>query len=258
MALNPPIPDWRGRVVWLLGASSGIGAACAERLHAAGAQVVVSARRAVVLQAMAQRLPGLHALPCDAGDGESLRAAAADVVRAHGRIDLAAYCAGHYRAQDATQFDLAEMLRHLDINYTGALRWLDVLLPQLLAQGHGHLSLVASVAGYRGLPQALGYGPTKAALNNLADGLYLDLAPRGLGVSVVNPGFVDTPMTAQNRFRMPALVTPEEAARAMVAGWQAGAFEIHFPWRFTAVLKTLSHLGHGAYFRLVRRATGPA
>lgn len=256
MPLNPPITDWQGRVVWLLGASSGIGAACAEQLHAAGARVIVSARSVASLEALAARLPGLTTVACDATDLDSLRRAGEAVLALHGRIDLAAYCAGHYRAQSATQYDLAEMLRHEDINYTGVLRWLDVVLPVLLRQGAGHLSLMASVAGYRGLPQSLAYGPTKAAMINLADTLYLDLAPLGLGVSIINPGFVDTPLTAQNQFHMPALITPQQAATEILAGWRAGRFEIHFPRRFTGVLKLLSHLSHGLYFRLIRRATG--
>ena len=135
------------------------------------------------------------------------------------------------------------------------------MLPQLLRQAAagqgGHISLVSSVAGYRGLPQALAYGPTKAALINLAEMLYLDLQPLGLGVSVINPGFVETPLTAQNAFHMPALITPEQAARGhrRRAG-RAGEFEIHFPKRFTRWLKALRHLGYGAYFPLVRRSTG--
>jgi short-subunit dehydrogenase len=133
---------------------------------------------------------------------------------------------------------------------------LDVVLPVLREQGRGHISLVASVAGFRGLPKALAYGPTKAALNNLADTLYLDLHETGIGVSVVNPGFVRTPMTAHNDFSMPALLTPEQAAQAMSEGWERGAFEIHFPKRFTLWLKLLSHLPHALYFPAVRRVTG--
>ncbi|MCB1982330.1 MAG: SDR family NAD(P)-dependent oxidoreductase, partial [Rhodoferax sp.] len=173
-----------------------------------------------------------------------------------GRIDLAVYCAGTYRALRATAFDLDVALQHQQVNYVGALVLLDAVLPVLLRQGHGHLSLVGSVAGYRGLPQALAYGPTKAALINLAETLYLDLQPRGIGVSVVNPGFVETPLTADNAFRMPALMSPEEAADAIVRGWQRGAFEIHFPKRFTLWLKALRLLAYGPYFAAVRRSTG--
>ena len=148
------------------------------------------------------------------------------------------------------------MKRHLDINYIGPLHLLDVLLPDMLANGRGHLSLMGSVAAYRGLPQALAYGPTKAALNNLADVLYLDLHGLGIGVSIVNPGFVETTLTAQNDFHMPALMSADDAAQAIVDGWSAGRFEIHFPRRFTWGMKALQNVPHGLYFAAVRRATG--
>ena len=111
-----------------------------------------------------------------------------------------------------------EALAHQRVNYVGVLHMLDVVLPTLRTQGDGHISLVASVAGFRGLPKAMAYGPTKAALNNLAETLYLDLHDTGIGVSVINPGFVQTPMTADNDFAMPALLTPEQASDAIVAG----------------------------------------
>jgi short-subunit dehydrogenase len=156
----------------------------------------------------------------------------------------------------ATAFDLSVALQHQQVNYVGALQLLQAVLPQLLAQRGGHLSLVSSVAGYRGLPKSLAYGPTKAALINLAETLYLDLSPLNIGVSVINPGFVETPLTAGNEFRMPALITPEEAAREILRGWERGEFEIHFPKRFTRTLKLLSHLSDGLYFAAVRRSTG--
>ena len=260
MALNPRIPDWAGRTVWLVGASSGIGRATAALLHARGAQVVVSARSAAALRQFSDEHPGSEAVAVDATDRDAVRAAAAGIVAARGRIDLAVYCAGTYSAMRATEFDLEVALRHQQVNYVGALVLLDAVLPQLLKQAAagegGHLSLVSSVAGYRGLPQSLAYGPTKAALINLAETLYLDLHPRGLGVSVVNPGFVATPLTAQNAFRMPALISPERAAAEIVRGWQRGEFEIHFPKRFTHLLKAMSYLSDGLYFAAIRRATG--
>ena len=190
-------------------------------------------------------------------DADAVQQAAARVAEAAGGMPaLVLFCAGHYKAQSATAFDLAEMQRHLAVNYQGALHLLDAVLPRLLATGQGHLSLVGSVAGYRGLPMSLAYGPTKAALNNLAESLYLDLRPRGLGVSIVNPGFVETPLTAQNAFRMPALITPEQAAEAMLQGWAQGRFEMNFPRRFTRWVRLLRGLPDAWYFALVRRATG--
>lgn len=260
MALNPRITDWHGRSAWLVGASTGIGRATAARLHAAGARVVVSARKAAALEDFVAAHPGSLALPLDVTDRAAVRAAALEVAGRHGGIDLVVYCAGTYAPMRATAFDLDVALQHVQVNQVGALHLLDAVLPLLLRQADsgqgGHLSLVASVAGYRGLPQALAYGPTKAALIHLAETLYLDLQPRGIGVSVINPGFVETPLTAGNHFRMPALITPEQAADAILAGWAAGDFELHFPKRFTLWLKSLRHLGYGAYFPLVRRSTG--
>ena len=260
MPLNPRIADWTDRTAWLIGASTGIGRATAARLHSLGARVIVSARSAAALETFAQAHPGSEAIALDATDREALHAAAAGIVARHDRIDLAVYCAGTYAPMRATEFNLEVALQHQQVNYVGALYLLDAVLPHLLAQARagegGHLSLVSSVAGYRGLPQSLAYGPTKAALIHLAQTLYLDLHPLGLGVSVVNPGFVQTPLTAQNEFHMPALITPEQAADEMLRGWQRGEFEIHFPKRFTRVLKALGLLPDGPYFAAVRRATG--
>lgn len=256
MSLNPRITSWQGQVVWLVGASTGIGRATASKLHAAGARVVVSARSTAVLDAYAREHPGSLALPLDATDRDSMRDAARRIVEQHGRIDLAVYCAGYYKPMRATAFDLDDALRHEQVNYVGALHLLDAVLPQLLAQRSGHLSLVSSVSGYRGLPKALAYGPTKAALINLAESLYFDLTDHGIGVSVVCPGYVETPLTEQNDYHMPALISADEAASEIVSGWERGAFEMHFPKRFTAWVKALSHVGDGLYFRAVRRLTG--
>jgi NAD(P)-dependent dehydrogenase (short-subunit alcohol dehydrogenase family) len=256
MALNPRITDWQGRVVWLVGASTGIGRATAEALHARGAQVIVSARSTAALQAFQAAHPGSTTLAVDATDREAMARAALQILASHGQIDLAFYCAGYYKAMRATTFDLADALRHQQVNYVGALNLLDAVLPVLLKQGHGHLSLVSSVAGYRGLPNALAYGPTKAALINLAETLYMDLHPEGIGTSVINPGFVETPLTAQNEFAMPALLTPGQAAQEILAGWARGRFEIHFPKRFTLCLKALAHVSDALYFRAIRWSTG--
>ncbi|MFM6986280.1 MAG: SDR family NAD(P)-dependent oxidoreductase [Hydrogenophaga sp.] len=262
---NPRLTDWRGRRVWVVGGSTGIGRATALALAAQGAQVMVSARGATALDALVNEHrrgapestgpQALQAWPLDVTDAAAVRACAAGIL-AQGPLDLVLYCAGHYRAMRATDFDLNEAQRHLDINYRGALHVLDAVLAPLLARGQGHISLVSSVAGYRGLPQSLAYGPTKAALTNLAEALYLDLRAQGLGVSVIHPGFVQTPLTAQNAFEMPALITPEQAAQAMLDGWSAGAFDIHYPKRFTRWMQLLRVLPDRLYFPAVRHFTG--
>lgn len=256
MPLNPRITDWAGQVVWLVGASTGIGRATAELLHRRGAKVVVSARNAALLDSFEKAHAGSLGITLDVTDRAALAGATQQIVDKFGRLDMAVYCAGYHQPMRATDFKLDVALQHDRINYVGALHLLDVVLPVLLKQGFGHLSLISSVAGYRGLPTSLAYGPTKAALINLAQTLYLDLHPLGIGASLINPGFVETPLTAKNEFTMPALITPDEAAREIVKGWEAGRFEIHFPKRFTLWMKALSHLGDGLYFKLVRKTTG--
>jgi NAD(P)-dependent dehydrogenase (short-subunit alcohol dehydrogenase family) len=253
--LNPPIVDWRGRSVWLIGSSTGIGLATAKALHAAGARVVVSARNSTLLQEFVDTHPGAQAVLLDATDSATMTVAA-QYVEKHQGLDVVMYCAGYYQAMRASDYSLDEMLRHQNINYNGALRMLDVVLPTLLAQGKGHISFISSVAGFRGLPRSLAYGPTKAALINLAEALYFDLSPNGIGVSLINPGFVETPLVAANDFPMPALISPEKAAQEILKGWSRGQFHIHFPKRFTRVLLLLRLLPYRVYFALVRRGTG--
>jgi NADP-dependent 3-hydroxy acid dehydrogenase YdfG len=256
MPLNPPLTQWAHKIVWLVGASSGIGQATAALLHTQGAKVVVSARNAQALQQFADTHPSSMALVVDATDPDALCAAAGQIIAAHGHIDLVIYCAGHYEAMRANHFDLNSALKHQQINYVGALHLLHAVLPIVRQQGHGHLSFVSSVAGYRGLPNALAYGPTKAALTHLVQALYLDLHPLGIGCSVIHPGFVATGLTANNTFKMPALISPEQAAQAILKGWGKGQFDIHFPKRFTLWLKLLRHLSDGLYFKLIRSSTG--
>lgn len=253
--LNTPITDWQGRSVWLIGASSGIGLATAKALHAAGARVVVSARNAELLQQFVDAHPGAQAVVLDVADTAAI-ATAARYVQTQQGLDVVMYCAGYYQAMRAPTYSLPAMLRHLDINYTGALRVLDAVLPELLPQQRGHISFISSVAGFRGLPQSLAYGPTKAALINLAEALYYDVAPHGIGVSLIDPGFVETPLVANNDFPMPALITPEKAAAEILSGWRKGQFHIHFPKRFTRLLLLLRLLPYRWYFALVRRGTG--
>lgn len=251
---NVPLANWRGKRVWIVGASTGIGEATASALHAQGARVIVSARKLQVLESFAAKHAGAQALALDATDRHAMQSAARQVLE-QGPLDCVVYCAGHYTAMRATALDVDEARRHLDVNYLGALYLLEAVLPAMLAQRAGHISLVGSVAGYSGLPNSLAYGPSKAALIHLAETLYLDLKDKGIGVSLINPGFVQTPLTANNTFKMPALITPQAAAAAILHGWAAGKFEIHFPRRFTLWLKLMRLLPYRIYFALVLRAT---
>lgn len=259
--MNPRLSDWQGKVVWLVGASTGIGRATAAALHARGAQVIVSARKVAALDAFVNEHPGAIALPMDATDTVAVKATAEVILSTHA-LNCVVYCAGHYNEMSAQSFDLANLKQHVQVNYVGALNVLDAVLPHFLGQPHTdgtatmrHICLVGSVAGYIGLPKSLAYGPTKAALINLAETLYLDLHPEGIGVSLVSPGFVDTPLTTNNQFKMPALISPEQAADAILQGWSNGEFEIHFPKRFTVWLKLLRLLPYRAALVATRSLT---
>jgi len=250
--MNPKIMDWQGRRVWLVGASTGIGAAMAHELARRGAHLALSARSAEKLQALG--IDGAWLLPCDATDVASLSGVRQALLEAWGGVDLVVYLAGDYVPMEIYEFDLARAEQVITVNFNGAMRLAATVAPDL--KKGGGIAFVASVAGYRGLPKALCYGPGKAALIHFAECLYLDLAPHGIGVWVMNPGFVQTRLTAHNDFTMPALMTPEQAAIAAVDGFSTGNFEIHFPKRFTYVLKLLSMLPYRWYFPLIRRFTG--
>ncbi|HEY5789055.1 MAG TPA: SDR family NAD(P)-dependent oxidoreductase, partial [Gammaproteobacteria bacterium] len=199
---------------------------------------------------------GALALPCDVTDAASVDRAAARLRDAWGGLDALFYLAAHYAPMRAFALDLAEVRRSVETNLLGAYASVASALPLLQGQPGAALVLVASAAGYRGLPTAAAYGPTKAALINLAETLQLDLAPRGVAVTLVNPGFVRTPLTASNPFPMPALIEPEAAAAAILDGLARGRFEIHFPRRLTTWLRWARHLPYRLYFALVHKVTG--
>lgn len=257
MPLNTPITDWTGRRCWILGGSTGIGAALARALAARGARVALSARRAGALETLAAELPAGQSLvlPLDITDASAWGPATDRLFAEWGGVDVVVFMAGDYKPMRAWDVDLPAARAIIDVNFTAILNGLVPLVPRLIAQGSGMLAIVSSVAGYRGLPKALVYGPTKAAAINLAETLYLDLKPRGIGVAVVNPGFVRTPLTAQNDFEMPHLIEPEEAAAEIVRGLERGEFEIHFPKRFSRMLKFLRLLPYRLYFPAIRRST---
>lgn len=265
MSLNTPITDWQGRRVWLVGASSGIGAELARQLAGRGARLALSARNAEGLRAVAEDClragaADVRVEPADVTRSDDLAQVRDRLLAAWGGIDLAVLNAGTYRPLRAWELSPETVRETLSVNLLGVMDGAAALVPALLAQAErgepAALAIVGSVAGYGGLPRAAAYGPSKAALINLAESLYLDLAPRGVSVFLVSPGFVATPLTAQNDFHMPALQTPRQAVEAMLRGFAAGRFEIHFPRRFSLVLKALRLLPYRLYFGLVRRATG--
>lgn len=254
--MNPKLTGWRGKRVWVIGASTGIGEACAHLLADLGADVAFSARSADKLLATSAGTPRALAVPLDVTDRASVASACARIEAQWGGIDLVLVVAGGYNEMRADRIDLAAANAMIDLNLRGAFNCLDVVLPLLLRQGSGGIGIVASVAGYGGLPKALVYGPTKAALINLSESLYLDLRPRGIAVYQINPGFVDTPLTAHNDFKMPALMTAQDAALEMVKGIERGQFHIHFPRRFTNSMRLARLLPYRLYFWLIHKVTG--
>jgi len=195
-------------------------------------------------------------LPLDINDAPALAAATQQIVARWGGLDLLVLMAGDYAPMRAYELDLEVARRMIQTNIQGYLNALAPVIPLMMKQASGTLCLVSSVAGFRGLPKSLIYGPTKAAIINLAETMYMDLSDKGIGVCVVNPGFVRTPLTAGNEFKMPALIEPDEAAREIVAGLEKGHFEIHFPKRFTGWLKLMRHLPYTLYFPAIRKMTG--
>lgn len=255
MSFNPKLTQWANKRVWLVGASTGIGEALARQLDQLGCKQMLSARSADKLATLAGELQHATALPLDITDQGAVKVAFDNVMAAWGGVDLIVLMAGTYSEMSVEGFDIDKVRQQIDVNLNGTMYVLADVLPKLLEQKSGHLAIVSSVAGYRGLPNSLAYGPTKAALINLAEALHVELKPHQVGVSVVNPGFVDTPLTRQNTFPMPFLITAEKAAQEIIVGLEKGEFEIHFPKAFTRTLRFLRILPYSLYFAAVRKIT---
>ncbi|MFB2551554.1 SDR family NAD(P)-dependent oxidoreductase [Ensifer soli] len=246
-------------VAWVTGASSGIGRALALRLAAEGFTVVVTARghdRLVSLQQEATGPGRIIVLDGDVTDARDMERVISAIEYEHGSLALAVLNAGVYLPVDGEALDRTAFETTFSVNLGGVVNCLVPAVAHMKARGKGQIAIVSSVTGYGGLPTSAAYGATKAALINMAESLKFDFDRMGIRLQVVNPGFVDTPATEKNSFAMPALVSPADAARRIVAGLAAPGFEITFPRRFTFVLKLLRFLPYGLYFPLVARATG--
>jgi short-subunit dehydrogenase len=257
--LNPSFNQFKDKNIWIIGASSGIGEACAKLFHAKGANLVISARRTDKLEKLKELLntsktqaSTVHIVPIDVVDQSSVTQASKLLFNHWQQIDLLLFVSGIYEPMRAEDFDFDKAYKTMNTNLLGPMRVLSETVPHFLKQGAGHIALVGSVASYSGLPNSLSYGPTKAALLNLAESLYYDLSLKGIGVHIISPGFVETPATAVNTFQMPALISPEEAATQIAKGLEKGEFEIHFPKRFSYFLKFLRILPYTAYFYILK------
>ena len=251
--LNMPIRDWRNQRVWVIGASSGIGAAIAQQLLEAGAAVILSARRSDLMHGAVGRHAAACVIAFDVLDQSGWHDAYAQIQTRLGGVDQIIFCAAEYRPERSWEVNPDTALRTLKINLASVYTGIATVLPAMLQRGQGGIAIVASVAGYLGLPNASVYGPSKAALINLAEILYSDLHERGINVYLINPGFVDTELTQKNSFYMPALQTAAQASAAILRGMARGQFEIHFPRRFTQTLKLLRLLPYRWRFFLIKR-----
>ncbi|NNM51788.1 MAG: SDR family NAD(P)-dependent oxidoreductase [Pseudomonadales bacterium] len=249
--LNKPVEHWVDQRIWLIGASSGIGAALARKLLCAGARVALSARDESGLQTVADAHGHAMVLPLDVLDAAAWQAAHDAICTRWNDVDMLIYCVADYLPESVWEMEPMQAHRTIAVNLSCLYDGLAQVLPRMLRRGQGSIALIASVAGYMGLPRATVYGPTKAALINLAEILYADLHARGLNVFLINPGFVATRLTAKNAFSMPALQSPEDASRAIMQGMQQGDFEIHFPKGFTFLMKFIQVLPYRWRFALL-------
>ena len=249
------IDHFSGKRVWVIGASSGIGEACAQALLLKGAKIALSSRRAERLNQIALNgeIGQTLVVPLDVTDDVQLQAGYNTILSAWGGIDLLLFVSGMYVPLRADNFDIKIAEKTIDSNLLGPMRAVALVVPEMLKAHSGHIAIVGSVAGYSGLPKALAYGPSKAAIINFCENLYYDLLPTGVCVHMISPGFVATEATAQNDFEMPALISAETAANEILIGIQNGEFDIHFPKRFSRFLKFLRIMPYPVYFWIVRR-----
>ena len=243
--------DLTGATAWVVGASSGIGAALAEELSNRGARVAVSARREDRLHDVSSGR--MVVVPADATDAAGLRAAADRVRDELGPLDLVILNAGYWQQMDVREWDVDVFRRHVEVNLLGMSNGIAAVLPQMLERGAGVIAGVASVAGYRGLPGAEGYGATKAAQINMLEGLRTEVARRGVRVTTVCPGFVRTEMTERNRFPMPFIIEADAAARTICDGLEHDRTEIVFPRQMAVLMKLARYVPARAWTLLWSR-----
>ena len=247
------MPEMTWKNVWVTGASSGIGRELTIAMEGEAARIAASARSVERLEELGAQCGNVSAHPVDVTDGDAVARCVEAIEASDGPIDLAVLNAGTWALMDAPELDLKAVRSGVEVNYFGVMNALDALIPRMVARGCGHIAIVASVAGYRGLPRSIAYGPTKAALINLAEILRLELQPHGITVSVINPGFVDTPMTRDNPFPMPGIISAQKAAETILAGLKKRKFEIAFPLGFAISMKLLRLMPTVLYFALIRK-----
>lgn len=243
--------ELNGKRYWIVGASAGLGRDVAKLVSKTGATVVVSARNKDELETLAEECGGRVVIaPCDVSDAASV-AAAAEIA---GDVDGMVFAAGVYWPMKAQEFDGERAAQMLDINLTGAARVLGHVLPSMVEKDAGHIVLVGSLSGFRGLPGAAGYGASKAGLMSLGETLYADLRNTGVDVQLVNPGFIKTRLTDKNEFSMPFIMESEAAAREVIEHMQDDGFAKNFPRLFASMFRLSQFLPDWIYYRTVGKA----
>lgn len=244
---------WRS--AWITGASHGIGRELALQLARQGVRVACSARSAETLDQLHTVHQNIMPQPLDVTNAGAMARVVENIEKTQGPIDLVVFNAGVYEPLTGGMADPVVFRQHMEVNYMGVVNGLMAILPRMRERRKGQVAIVGSVAGYRGLPKSAAYGPTKAALINLAETLRLELRDTGVDLRLVNPGFVATRLTAKNDFRMPSMLTSEQAAQRIIRGLQTRGFEIAFPRGFIVWLKLARLLPYRWYFFLINRLT---
>ncbi len=239
--------EWQGKRYWLVGASDGLGAALAQKLNRAGAEVILSARSEDKLADLVAALPGKASYQTmDVADNESVKAAVAAV----GTVDGVVYLAGVYWPFGAKEWDADQAVAMADINFTGLMRVMGQVVPAMVARDAGHIVITSSLTGFRGLPGSIGYTASKAGTMSLAESMYADLRKTGVQVQVVNPGFIKTQLTAKNDFKMPFLMEADEAAGEVFEHMNTESFKKSFPWLFSLLFRGSQFLPDWLYYRI--------
>lgn len=238
--------------VWIVGGSTGIGAALAEACLEEGYEVLASARNEERLSTFAKSI-GCQFMPMDVTDRQSC-IAAWEAICQEGIPEKVIISSGTHQEMPVTEFNAENCESLMQVNYFGVVYLLEAILPTYLKSG-GQIGVIASLAGYRGLPYASSYGASKAAVINLCESLRVELENTKVDLRLINPGFVKTPLTDKNQFQMPSLISPEQAAAEIIKGINGSGFEIRFPKLFAATLALFRHLPYKLYFPLVKRVT---
>ena len=244
------------KVIWITGASTGIGKAIAIKFSKNGWNVAISARRLELLEEISKQNQNVFSFPLDVTNKDNCHKVFTEIKNKLGKIDLCVFSTGTWDPKKEKEIDVEQIENVMKVNFFGTLNCIKSVEKYYRNKKSGHISIVSSIAGYRGLPNSTGYGPSKSALNNLAESLFFDFKRYGVRVSLISPGFIKTPMTDKNDFKMPFLKTVEYAAEKIFEGLtKTKQFEIHFPKQLTLILKFLKILPNSWYLSLVSRLT---